>query len=152
MKKLIVVLTVCVFAVAGTVSAQKSHGTGAGTGKVVFQDIHFIMLQNGLNHLTSIGGVGGSVQFVKKANNFSEVIYKDAAGNTTRLIPARGVVKGAPKTACKSDMFFNDNVKNIGLVICKSDIQDGGFHITLDLPDGSTSKAQNRRVEVKLTK
>ena len=145
MKKLITVLTVCVFAVTVNVSAQ-------GGGKVVLQDIHWITLKNGLNHLSSISGVGGAIQFEKKANSFSEVIYKDAAGNTTRLIPATGVVKGAPGTACKSDVFFNDNVKNIGLVICKSNTPDGGFHITLDLPDGSTSKAQNRRVEVKLTK
>ena len=114
-------------------------------------DLRWVVLPNGANNLLTIDNKQ-AVQLVKRGDTFSEVIIKDAAGNTTRLATAQGVVSGAQEAECNSRnpvMYFS-NGTNMGLVVCKNDA--GAFHITLDVPGGGTSKAQNRRVEVKLSK
>jgi hypothetical protein len=144
MKKLILMLTVCTFAMAGTVSAQKAKKPQKpkrevlATGKVVIQVV------DGTE----------TVELVRKDDTFSELMFTDAAGKKTRLVPARGVIPGAPGADCDSRspvQYFNNSTSTIGLIICKGE-QAGSYYITLDLPGGGTSKAQNRRVEVKLSK
>jgi len=150
MKKIITILTVCVFAIAGTVSAQSA-------GMSAKSDLRWIVLPNGANNLITIDNKH-IVQLVKRGDTFSDVIIKDATGKTTRLLPVQDVITTAPKTESSGSKFryiYWSNGADIGMVVRKNDA--GLFNITLDVPDLATAKtkagkAQNRRVEVKLSR
>ncbi len=155
MKKMILMFAVCLFAAAGNVSAQV--GTGQGTGKVSLQDFHF--MKAGLNKLSSANG-NETIHIVKKRETISEVLFIDVTGKSTKLFPAQAVIPGAPKTDCDSRIpvqFFNSAAGNIGFFICTSGATAGSpekFYKldVLSTVHGATGKAQNRRVEVKLSK
>ena len=132
MKKVIAIITVCLFAVAGNVSAQSQSA-----GKVVFQDFHFTSnLTEGQNTIVVPDGKG-TVKFTKRGSTFSNVIYTDAAGKSTRLQPGTGAANGAPAPSCKCpvpDACFGTENKSIGMCICKPcDVSSGNGPYTIGL-------------------
>ena len=153
MKKLIIMLTICTIAIAGKVVAQ-------GAGKVSTRDFSFLV--EGVNKLVSSDGKE-TVQMVKRGEGVAEVVYIDPAGKRTKLMPAQGVIPGAPRADCNSRnpvQFYKSSTGTVGFFICTMDATATSLttrYFKLDVlsmekqPDG-TSKAQNRRVEVKLSK
>ncbi|NBA87754.1 hypothetical protein GVN16_18440 [Emticicia sp. CRIBPO] len=114
MKKVIVVLTLIVFAFAGKVSAQRYE----------FEDviISSVKLKEGANTVQIPNGKG-TVRFVKRGESFSNVVIQDAAGKIQRLNPNDGTTEGAPTPVCKCplpDACFATADKNIGLCMCKA--------------------------------
>jgi hypothetical protein len=144
MKKLIVVLTVCVFAVTGKISAQA--GQGQGTGKPHFQDLHLASgLKEGQNSMLIKEGKG-TLQFTKSGDRFSNVSFKDSAGVVTRLVPVPAGTQGAPKPECKyplPDACFGTADKNIGLCICKPSDISAGYTISFMRKVRGNVKYQN---------
>jgi len=129
MKKIIVTFTLFVFALSGNSFAQ------TGAMRVAVGDVNFSAgkMKEGLNIVTKAGQ--GTLTFIKKGDNFSEVLYKDAAGVSTRLIPTPAGTGGAPYPECKSklpDACFGTANKTIGICICRpGNISKGGFTLTL---------------------
>ena len=136
MKKLTAIFAILILATTIKVSAQ-------GTGKVSVHDISITKvtkigqgdvilsganLKEGTNRMT-VKELTGTLVFVKKGNSFSDVIFTDNAGKSTRLTPTRGGTNGAPKPECKTklpDACFSSPDKNIGMCICKpGDITNG---------------------------
>ena len=124
MTKIIVAFTVFVFAITGNIFAQ-AGGVHVGAGDVNFSAGK---MKEGVNTVTKVGQ--GTLTFVKKGETFSEVMFKDAAGVSTRLIPTPAGTGGAPNPECKTklpDACFSSPDKNIGMCICKpGDISAGG--------------------------
>jgi len=150
MKKSIIAFTVFVLAVSGNSIAQ------TGGMHVAAGDLNFsaAKMKEGSNSVIIKEGKG-VLQFVKKGDTYAEVIYKNEAGKSTRLSPSSSGVNGTARPLCNTRpaASFTNTDKTIGLCICSIDQPGaGGYIITLDLPDGTTGKAQNRRVEVKLSK
>jgi len=117
MKKIILVFTLFVFAIAGNSFAQ------TGGVHVAGGDINFTAgkMKEGVNSITKAGQ--GTLQFVKKGNSFSEVIFKDESGATTRLIPTPAGTGGAPNLENKTkstDACFGTANKSFGLCATKS--------------------------------
>lgn len=139
MKKVTVIFAVLVLATTIKVNAQ-------GAGKVSTHDVsmaptapaskigagHLILpvanLKEGQNTLLTKEGKG-TLTFVKRGDSFSDVIYKDSTGSSTRLLPTQGGANGAPKPECKTelpDACFGTADKTIGMCICKpGDISNG---------------------------
>lgn len=138
MKKLTAIFAVLVLATTIKVSAQ-------GAGKVSVHDISItkvkivkigqgdvilsgVNLKEGTNRMQT-KELLGTLLFVKSGNTFSDVIFTDEAGKSTRLTPARGGTDGAPTPTCKTklpDACFSSPDKNIGMCICKpGDITNG---------------------------
>lgn len=122
MKKLIVVLTVCVFAITGNVSAQ-------GAGKVSLQDLHITSkLKDGEN--TVAVRRSGRLAISMRLSVITKVEFIDSLGVRTLLNPTNGGTNGAPKPECKTklpDVCFSSPDKNIGLCICKpGNLSNGG--------------------------
>lgn len=135
MKKLTAIFAVLILATTIKVSAQSagkvsttdiSRVTKVGPGEVIFSGVN---LKEGTNRVQS-KELAGTIVFVKKGNSFSDVIFTDDAGATTRLTPTRGGTNGAPKPECKTkvpDACFSSPDKNIGLCICRPDeLSTGG--------------------------
>ncbi|HMI78501.1 MAG TPA: hypothetical protein VK484_06885 [Ferruginibacter sp.] len=142
MKKLIVVLTVCVFAVTGKASAQigtqeqnrskvEIQGLKAGTneGPMI---LNVTSLKDGQNSMLIKQGKG-TLQFTKKGDKFSNVSFKDSAGVVRQLVSVPAGTNGAPKPECKNplpDACFGTADKNIGLCICKPTGISAGYTIS----------------------
>jgi hypothetical protein len=130
MKKLIVILSVFVIAMTNKVSAQAQpteENFDIALPTVPESDGNFDIA---LPTVPESHKGRGTLTFFKKGNSFSYVIYKDAAGKSTRLEPARGGTNGAPKPECKTklpDACFSSPDKNIGMCICKpGNLSTGG--------------------------
>ncbi len=72
----------------------------------------------------------GTVKFDVRGDKFTNVVYTDASGKSTRLIPQRGGTAGAPKQDCKfpiPDACFGTADKSIGLCMCRpTNLSAGG--------------------------
>jgi len=96
-----------------------------------------INLREGTNTITVPGGKG-TLTFMKKNDFFSNVIFTDAGGVTSRLLPGNSS-PGAPKPMCPfpiPDAWFGSS-GNIGLSICRASGTTGNpglFTIFLLLP------------------
>jgi hypothetical protein len=79
----------------------------------------------------------GTIKFVKRGEKISDVIFTDAAGKTTRLVPVQPGTNGAPKPSCKfpiPDACFGTADKNIGMCMCKpTNISNGNDEVTIGL-------------------
>jgi hypothetical protein len=79
----------------------------------------------------------GSIQLVKRGTRFSDVVYTDAAGKTTRLSPVQPGTGGAPKPACKFPIpdacFGIPNNQSVGMCICKPTDLSSGEEYTISL-------------------
>jgi len=139
MKKVTTIFAILVLATTIKVNAQgagkvSTHDvsivptaiTKVGPGQVIFAGANF---KEGANRMQS-KELTGTLVFVKKGNSFSEVIFTDDAGKSTRLTPTRGGTNGAPKPECKTklpDACFSSPDKNIGMCICKpGNLTNGG--------------------------
>lgn len=128
MKKVSVILSM--FVLAATASFAQ--------GKVVTQDFHFKM-NDGPNTLR-VPNNGGTIQLVKRGDKFTDVVYTDAAGTSSRLSPTRPGTNGAPAPACKYPIpdacYSIPNNQNIGMCICKpTDVKSNDdYTVTLLLP------------------
>lgn len=124
------ILSMLVLTTAGTALAQQS--------KTVNHNID-VKLSDGKNTVR-IPEDGGTLQFVKRGDKFSDVVYTDAAGKSSRLSPARPGTGAAPTPACKwpiPDACYSiPNNQSIGMCICKpTDVKNSGeFTIGLLLP------------------
>jgi len=117
MKKIIVAFSLFVFAITGNSFAQN------GGVYVAAGDLNFNAgkIKEGVNTLTKAGQ--GTLQFVKKGNSFSEVIFKDETGTTTRLIPTPAGTGGAPNLESKTkstDACFGTANKSFGMCATRS--------------------------------
>ena len=95
-----------------------------------------VMMREGTNTMTIPGG-RGTLTFMKKNEFFSNVIFTDATGKTSRLVPNNGNA-GIPKPVCQfpiQDASFGAG--SIGLSICRASGFagiSGSFTISLLLP------------------
>ena len=131
MKKVIVILSVILFAVAGSVSAQLTAGTPEpSTYKVTMTDvlISSITMKEGTNRIPVPNG-RGTLTLVKRGETFSDVVYTDAAGKSTRLAPNNGATENLPKTPCKykiPDACFGSASQNVAMCMCRpTDLASG---------------------------
>lgn len=129
MKKLIVMFSVCAFAIAAKVNAQV----------VIMEDVivSSVKLNEGSNSVPVPNG-RGTIKLVKRGNSFTNVVFVDAAGKTTRLQGTQAGTNGAPQPSCKyplPDACYG-GPQNIGLCICKpTDLTTGNdYNIALLLP------------------
>jgi len=119
-----------------------------------------VQLVDGTNTITLPGG--SSLQFNFKGHYFSNMVFLDAAGTSHAIKTARSGVNGVAQPSCGADKvkeLWASYQKDIGVCICKPKPKPNGagdahleFDMTIDMPGNSTGKAQNRRVEVKLSK
>jgi len=128
MKKIITVLALFVLAINVSSFAQ-TGGVHVATGDVNFSAGK---MKEGLNTVTKLGQ--GTITFIKKGDSYSEVVFKDAAGVSTRLISTPAGTGGAPNPACKTklpDACFGTANKSIGMCICRpGNISKGGYTLT----------------------
>jgi len=115
MKKIIVSITIFVFTITNNIFAQGGIHVAGG-------DINFSAgkMKEGVNTITKAGQ--GTLTFVKKANAFSEVVFKDEAGATIRLISTPAGTGGSPNPDDKAklpDACFGTANKSVGLCITK---------------------------------
>lgn len=126
MKKLIVVVTVCVFAVTGKVSAQGSLATLHSNPSTSIL-LPSVKLKEGDN--TVPVRRNGRLSIALRLGVVTKVEFIDSLGVRTLLNPTRGTANGAPKPECKTklpDVCFSSPDKNIGLCICKpGDLSNG---------------------------
>lgn len=129
MKKVFVILSVFVLAIAGEVSAQaiSTEIRSSRIAKPLAGDrpsesisLNFTKVEGPSTIPLSNGR--GSLKLVVRGDRFSDVVYTDAAGKSTRLVPIPGGTAGAPKTECKypiPDACFGTADKSIGLCMCR---------------------------------
>ncbi|MDF2190378.1 hypothetical protein [Paraflavitalea sp. CAU 1676] len=128
MKKVSVILSMLVLATTASIAQ----------GKVQLQDFH-VKLNDGANTIR-VPNNGGTIQLVKRGDKFSEVVYTDAAGTSSRLSPVRPGSNVAPQPACKYPIpdacYAIPNNQKIGMCICRpTDIKSNDdFTVTLLLP------------------
>jgi len=118
MKKIIVAFTLFVFAITGNSFAQYKGGIHVAGGDL---DFKAGKMKEGVNTVTKAGQ--GTLQFVKKGNSFSEVVFKDEAGNTTKLVPTPAGTGGTPNLVNKTtapDNCFGTANKSFGLCVTRS--------------------------------
>ena len=128
MKKIIIAFSLFAFAITGNSFAQ----TGGVRVAVEYLNLSAEKIKEGINTVTKTGQ--GTLTFIKKGDSFSEVMYKDAAGVSTRLIPTPAGTGGAPNPECKTklpDACFGTANKSIGMCICRpGKISKGGYTLT----------------------
>lgn len=78
----------------------------------------------------------GSLQFVKRGDGFSDVVYVDGAGKTTRLVAKPASTNGAIPSPCKFPIpdacFGLPNSQEIAMCFCKStNISSEEYTVTL---------------------
>jgi hypothetical protein len=117
MKKIIVAFSLFVFAITNNSFAQN------GGVQVALGDVNFSAgkMKEGVNTVTKAGQ--GTLQFVKKGNSFSEVIFKDESGTTTTLIPTPAGTGGTPNLENKTkstDACFGTANKSYGVCATRS--------------------------------
>jgi hypothetical protein len=127
MKKVTVVLALFLLACAHNLSAQRTNA----------QDVQVAAkLSDGKNTVRVPDGKG-SVQFVKRGDKFSDVVFTDAAGKTTRLAPKQTGTGNLPKPPCKFPLpdacFGTPNSGEIGMCICKPTDLSSGEEYTISL-------------------
>lgn len=136
MKKVIAIITVCLFAVAGNVSAQSQSA-----GKVSYQDFHFTTkLKDGENIVPVIRRNGG-LSISLRLTAITKVEFIDSMGVRTILNPTREGGTAALQPVCKSKLSngcFSSPDKSIGVCICRpGNLSNGGdepYEIGLLLP------------------
>lgn len=126
MKKIFFLFTVVLFT-ALTSKAQK----------VILQDMH-ITLRDGANTIPLKTGTG-TIRLVKRGNTFTDVVYADAAGNSTRLVPSKPGTGAAPSPSCNYPLpdacFGSTGGQAIGLCICKpTNLAADAYQVNLSLP------------------
>jgi hypothetical protein len=135
MKKFVLIFSLLLLAVAGSVNAQdRAANSTKPKGKVVYQDLHFT---TGVN---TIQLAGGAILTCRKSGGdaFSEVVYTDAAGKKFKLVPTTGGTTGAPQPPCKfplPDACFATADKSVYMCVCKpTDLSNGNYGVSLLLP------------------
>jgi len=138
MKKFFAIVSILAFLVSGKINAQVSP----------------VVLTDGTNTISLPGG--NTLEFNFKGHYFSNLVFHDAAGTAHPLKTSRGT--GIPPPACRADQVreaYASYQKDIAVYFCMAkptpNVQYTEFDMTVDMP-GATGKAQNRRVEVKLSK
>ena len=114
MKKNIAAFLFFILAITGRSFAQGGVHVAAG-------DINFSAgkMKEGVNTLTKAGQ--GTLQFVKKGSSFSDVIFKDELGATTRLIPTPAGTGGTPGNNTKTpNSCFGTANKSYGLCVTRA--------------------------------
>jgi len=127
---LVLVTTTKVSAQIHDISVSKIKVTkdvqGDGKGDVI---IITPSLLKGTNRM-QVKELKGTLIITTDGSSFSEVIFKDDAGKSTRLTATRGETNGASRPECKSklpDACFSSPDKNIGMCICRpDDLSTGG--------------------------
>lgn len=131
MKKVSVILSMLVLATSASLMAQT-------TGKATRQDFS-VKMSDGKNTLRVPDGKG-TIELTKRGDRFTDVVYTDAAGKSTRLVPIRPGTGYAPKPDCKFPIpdacYGIPNNQSIGMCICRpTDIKSGeDYSIGLLLP------------------
>jgi hypothetical protein len=113
MKKSILVFALLLVAFLGKVSAQRYQ----------LEDVMVssIKMNEGAN-IVHVPNGRGTIRFVKRGENFSNVMFQDAAGKIVRLNPNEASEGASPSPACKCplpDACFATAEKNIGMCMCK---------------------------------
>ena len=107
--------------------------------------IYRVTMREGTNTITVTGG-RGTLTFMKKNEFFSNVLFTDAAGKTSRLVPNNGNA-GIPKPVCQfpiQDASFGTG--GIGLSICRASGTSGlsgPFTVSLLLPAMQKIRTEN---------
>ena len=151
MKKVIVILSAFILAVSGNVSAQISNPVPEPT-RYTLEDcmISGIVMKEGSNTIPVPNG-RGTLKLVKRGDKFSDVVYTDAAGKSTRLAPNNGSTEHLPKTPCKyklPDACFGAGSQNVFLCMCRpTDLSNGSdpYSIGLLLPAVQAAREAARR-------
>lgn len=131
MKKVSLILSLFLFVATSSLYAQayKLHNVMVSSLK----------LSDGKNTVRLPDG-NGSLELVKRGDRFSDVVFTDAAGKTTRLAPIPAGTGQLPKPACKFPIpdacFGIPNANEIGMCICRpTDLTTGeDYSISLLLP------------------
>jgi len=141
MKKLTAIFAILVLATTTKVNAQihdisvskikvTRDVTGDGRADVILMTPG---LMKGTNRM-QVKELKGTLIITTDGVGYSEVIFKDDAGKSTRLTATRSETNGAPKPECKSklpDTCFSSSDKNIGLCICRPDDLSTGRSTTI---------------------
>jgi hypothetical protein len=131
MKKVSIILSLFLLAATGSLFAQSY--------KLENVLISSAKLSDGKNTVRLPDGKG-SIELVKRGDKFSDVVFTDAAGKSTRLAPAPAGTGGVPKPACKFPLpdacFGTPNAGQMGMCICKpTEVSNGGdYTVSLLLP------------------
>jgi hypothetical protein len=148
MKKIFLVCTVFMFAMAGNVSAQVREllifNQSGVKDKKKEKQIEIESFSWGMSNASGAQTVQvpngkGTLKFDKSGNKFTNVIFIDAAGKTHRMVPAQPGTNGAPQPSCKyplPDACFGTADKNIGMCMCKpTDLNSNSpYTVTMLLP------------------
>jgi hypothetical protein len=131
MKKVIFILSTFLIAAAGDVSAQVAPSTGGSSaGEVPMDQISLNFTKVEGPNTVPIPKGRGTIKFVARGDKFSDVVFIDAAGKSSRLIPGNGPSAGAPNLPCKypiPDACFGTANKNVGMCMCRpTDLSAGG--------------------------
>ena len=142
MKKFFAIVPILALLASGKINAQET--------------VSPVVLTDGTNTISLPGN--NSLEFNFKGHYFSNFVFTDASGATHPLKTSRGIVNGVPAPSCRADQVreaYASYQKDIGVYICMAKptptVQYTEFNMTIDMP-AATGKAQNRRVEVKLSK
>jgi hypothetical protein len=131
MKKVSLILSLFLFAGISGLHAQKY--------KLYDVLVSSVKLTDGKNTVRLPDG-NGSLELVKRGKGFSDVVFTDAAGKTTRLAPKQAGTGQLPKPACKFPIpdacFGTPSASEIGMCICRpTDLTTGEeYSISLLLP------------------
>jgi hypothetical protein len=150
MKKSILILSTLVVALSTTVSANKSTGTSTSLQGVYMSYSMLLPIYmkyddlrvkgDATNAIVEIPKGMGTVKFQKSGDKFSDVVYVDAAGNTTRLVPVTAFRSNAGKLNCRkagSNTLFESTDGSICMCITKSPVVAGAsapLTVSLALP------------------
>ena len=144
MKKVTVIFSLLVLAFAGNSFAQTRPSDQAGrpSEKIKNKDVkpgaqgsmeiqlEEVMVSSIKENVSTITKVGtGTLSFVKSGHRFSNVVYTDANGKSSRLTPSSGPSAGAPKLPCNNpipDACFGTADKSIFLCMCRPTNLSGG--------------------------
>src|SRR6185436_341614 len=132
MKKVLVIFSLSVLAMANKVSAQALVARLTTRGGA-FTSYSVQGIKEGLNTITLPEG-NGTLTFTKSGNTYRGVTYVN--NGTLNLEPTAGGANGAPKPECKTtlpDACFSSPDKNIGMCICKPDKLSAGTTPTYTL-------------------
>ena len=132
MKKIFLVCTVFMFALAGSVSAQPNK-------EITIESFSWGATNATGAQTVDVPNRKGKLKFVKNGNKFTNVVFIDAAGKSHRMTPTQSGTNGAPTPSCKyplPDACFATADKNIGMCMCKpTDLSaNSPYTVTLLLP------------------
>lgn len=131
MKKVIGILLIVLLAFTANVSAQTAPsggGTSGGDKPMESMSLNFVKI-DGPNTVPLPNGIG-ALEFFARGDRFSDGVFTDARGKTTRLVPRADATASLPQPPCQypiPDACFGSPNKKIGLCICRpTDISAGG--------------------------